>query len=252
MPTRTIPKFLGTIEITATNNTVTFFDSISGAHSASIPDGTYQVEDAMNLLATNMSAVASQTYTASINNETGQVTITATGNWELRNQTIYSNKILTGGDVAVGETGPNHFGFQVEAAAPGLALSFTGQVQHSNAWYPSEPPRTDNERLRPSVVVEGIALDGTSEVYDFTGDSPNRELRTLTFDLLLQDDRDRWFDEFWIPYAKSGASFRFYVDRTQSSYVDYRLTGPSLSDSNFQQRRRSYPYWGGTVSMHKG
>jgi len=205
------------------------------------------------------------TYSFTIANETGIVSITAAGTavFAFDLTLIFTQKFLTGGDGIVGSLGANHFGYAVDSSVPTSTSTHTGDKAHSHAWYPTAPDsgptlKEDDLGLLSSRSVNSMSLGGNVLTYDF-GDSTrgerNTEIRALAFEFLTAESRTQFEEEFWLVYAKQGAPdgrFRFFDDRSDpATYVQYHLTGEILTAATFARTVPGISRWSISFAMKR-
>jgi hypothetical protein len=165
--------------------------------------------------------------------------------------TTETSKLLTGGDVAVGLQGQNHFGFVTQAGAPGAALSFTGSTATAGSWFPDQPRAAWNEGASSSSVVQAVSMGGSAVVYDFSGRQGDYlKEYALSYERLSAASRTQYEGEFW-PYAKQGLPFKFFEDRESLSYSENLLWSESLQSANFQRTDPGLTRWSFELNMRK-
>lgn len=273
MPLKPPPSFVGNISIASTNNKIYWEEQTpSATFSATLSNGSFDPSSLATALQTALNgAGAAHTYTVTFSLLTGRFTISATGAFKVLCKTTDTNKAWSGGDsdsygatITQGEVFKQHLGFPVDDA--GSVYSFGTSVDSPQSvfafWRPTFPPSDDDEINFKSVASEVISLSGAQTVYDYTGSNvdadffPNSkqpmEYRNLSFDLITQYSREQFLYHFWLPYAKQGGSFRYYEDPvTPSAYRVYTLTGESLEQSTFTERRKNMPRWSGKLNMFR-
>lgn len=268
------PKYIGRITITSgTNDTIHWYEEDSAAHSYSLSctlsPGSYYPDALATEIQTQMDAEsdanglgqdyagAGANYTVSFAADTGIPTISMDHpsapdpQFYLKLTTTETQKALTGGDAAAGSRGRHHVGWNVDGSYPTKASTMAGDTGHANSWWPSEPrqgPSGDDEGQPTSTAGQFISNGGDVRTYDFSGDSADLDVRTVGYEWLLDADRTQYRDEFWTPYAKAGERFRFYEDRTSSSYVEQVLTGQSIPNAPFA-RMKNQGWWSFSHTM---
>ena len=256
----TYQRYMGQITITAgTNDHIEWSeDNGSGGVNVSsvIPPGTFYPSVLATAIAndmTLMSAMAgdSITYTCSLDNDSGTVTITAAaGVFFLELTVAGTNKLLTGGDVAVGTRGAQAFGWNVDAVYPALASTQVSDAAPGACWYPNQPLATYNEGASESTSVQAVSMGGASVAYDFSGDGAYLKTFDLSYERMNAASRTQYEDEFW-PYAKTGGAFLYHNDRSSIVSTEMVLTGESISSTQFERSDPSLSRWNMPLSMRK-
>lgn len=253
---RPIPKLIGKITITTgSNDRIYWWESDGGGDlSGTLIAGEYYVDALMQHIASIMNAGTgnSSTYIGQLDNTTGIAAIFSDSKiFYLKFSEDEGRNVLTGGDPGAGTRGALHLGW--EATAPAVyeaaAVTHSPDVAPAHVWYPSRPPRKDSERDPSRYTIESNSIDGTGEVFDFSGVAPKRDTRRLQWQRLSQADRENWLDVFWGPYAGGGGHFKYYNDRTQSAYAVWRLTKESLDAHGQGEREQNYSRWSGQFLM---
>lgn len=274
MALRPAPSFVGQITISTSNNKLYWKEFPSGTKfSCTLSSGDYYPEELAVEMETQINATASivNTYEVFWDLLTGKFSITSDADFLIICLSSDSSKAWSGGDTDTsgttlndGQVAKNHLGFPIDdlGSVYTQGVSFEAPAAAFAYWMPTFPPNSDNEERFESVVSESIAMDGTSQVYDYTGSKidadyyPDNfqylEYRDLSFDLVDQDSRFQFLKNFWLSYAKQGKIFRYYQNPVSgSTHRVYRLTGESLRGSTFLERRPALPRWSGSLALKR-
>ena len=213
------------------------------AQFAPIAPGSYYPKVLADDIATQMTFTSGAiTYTANFDDTTGQVTFSAsTGGFFFEIDTTEPSKLLTGGDVALGLKGVNHFGFVVAVDPLLKSATQTSNTSPAFVWYPDQPKATDDQGNAHSAGVQAVSMGGNVVSYDFSGTSAYLKTRSLSYERLSDSSRTQ-FDSFW-DYAKGGDPFRFFDDTTSASYEERVLTGEILTDASFARTDAGLARW---------
>lgn len=257
------PKLIGRLTITSGGNDRLDWVEDDGvtpvSKNTTITAGNYYPSEILDLLVVAMTAASTYgaTYTYSINNTTGIITITASGGtltgWYPKIKTTESDKLLTGGDVTAETQGRYHLGWYVDTAYPTAALSFSSDSSPAFEWFPSQPCQSDDSRSA-AVVSELSSLSGKQYVYNYSGSTAlpvtdYRHTREIGFMFLTDTDRANWLS-MWLSYAQHGEVFRWYLDRTDVAYEEMTLTGESLH-THGPDRVSGYPMFAQRIQMRR-
>lgn len=258
------PKLIGRIVITSGSNDRLDWTEDDGITPVGlntvIAAGTYYPTEILDALVSQMTAatVYGASYTYSVDNTTGIITITASGGtlsgWYPQLKTGESDKLLTGGDVAVETIGANHLGWYVDSVYPTATLSFSSDTHAAYQWYPSQPVQTDNSRSE-SVQSEHVSLGGKQYTYNYSGSTSldatdYRHIREVAWTYLTDTDRSNYLSRFWLPYGQHGSRFRYYPDRTAIAYEEMHLTLDSLR-THAPDRVGGYPMYSWALQMRR-
>ena len=240
-------KIHGKIKITAGVNDVVFWEENAGAgdvnKSITIAADSYYPEALAASIATQMTASSGAiTYTASQNNSTGQLSFTAsTGGYFFEVNTTKVAKLLTGGDVSLGNKGSEHLGFIVDTN-PGIkGVIELAPFAPAFSWYPDQPKATDDEGNSKSSSIQAVSMGGDVVSYDFSGASDYLKTRSQSFERLNASSRAQFYN-FW-SYAKTGDPFRYYDDSTGVTFEERVLTGETLAEPSFSRTDAGLPRW---------
>lgn len=257
------PKLIGKLTITTGSNDRLDWTEDDGvtpvALNTVLTAGSYYPSEVLDALVVAMTAGSTYgaTYTYSISNTTGVITISASGGtligWYPMLRTIQSDKLLTGGDVTAETQGRYHLGWYVDTGYPVAALSFSSDTAPAFQWYPSQPCQSDDARSQ-AVLSELVSLSGKQYVYNYSGSTTiptidYRHTREIGFLFLADTDRASWLS-MWLAYAQHGETFRWYPDRTDVDYEEMTLTGDSLQ-SHSPDRVSGYPLFAQRIQMRR-
>lgn len=264
----TPPMFWGLLTVASTNNKV-YFRETDGATpvdlTATIPSGTYYPDSALSsesmasIIGSYMTLASTYgaTYVVAVDRTDGTVTITASGGtltgFALMLTTTETNKLLTGGDGDVGQQGLNHFGFVVDSAVPGYALTVAGDTQVSNAWHPQGPIANTttvagDDQIVRTAVSQVQSMGGRTVTRDFVGalsptDVCYTEQRNFSMEFLSDADRSNYITYFYLPYAKTGGKFRYFPARSSMATYEHRILLVETAKEFAPQRLPGYPHF---------
>lgn len=263
------PAFVGKIRIDGDNNQIYWREGVTDLSAAMSLSGLQYPDAIATDIATQMTTESaasgsSYTYTGSFSVETGEVTISSTGSFVVRNTTSQSNAIWSGGSLdsegaalTNGQYGPEHIGFPKTSSLTS-ATEHVSDIPVGAYFSPSRPVYQDTEDPYQATVAVSKSEGGTAVAYDFTpvytstsdflGGGYNAT-RTLLLGDLTDDDRTQWALNFW--RLCRGRVFRFYKQRTVATYREYMLTQDSARDSGFTDRRPSVRLWSGSIQMQR-
>jgi len=275
------PLFAGIITVGSSNNTIDFeetdgFTTDTSTATISTSPGTYYIDatvstdSILQTIADEMTTASAYgaTYTCTMDltspNE-GVITIAASGGsltgFYLKLTAAESNKLLTGGDAAVGEQGLNHLGWYTQSVYPSFDLTTDNNTQPSNTWIPTGPvpnstviaalDRSFSWKASQQTTLGGRTVTRSwSESYTSTDINPN-EVIILTCEFLTDSDRDNWQRYFVGPYAHTGARFRFHRRRSDLTiWDDVHLTQETI-EQFAPDRLPGYPYFNTTINMKR-
>lgn len=257
------PKLIGKLTITTGSNDRVDWTETNGVtpvnKNTTLAPGNFYPSAILDALVTAMTAASSYgaSYTYSISNTTGIITISASGGtltgWYPKIKTTESSKLLTGGNVAAETQGRYHLGWYVDSAYPSYALSFSSDTAPAFQWYPSQPCQSDDSRTQ-AVMSELVSLSGKQYVYNYSGSTAiptidYRHNREIGFLYLTDTDRANWLS-MWLAYAQHGETFRWYPDRTDVAYEEMALTGDSLH-THSPDRVSGYPLFAQRIQMRR-
>lgn len=257
MPQTTPPRFEGQIEIITGINDRLDWDENGTPLFTVLPAGTYWPNALIATLWGQMNVVSSvsgagRTYTGSIDDETGQLTLSVdTGVWFPKTTAAESNKLLTGGDgtgYVFGNRGPNHLGFELAGSYLAAAQSHTGDIYIANGFHPNQPTDTDTGDRRRITSAQSIDLSGQAFTRVFSNPTAPPTFRNMSFQLIKEGPRTQWF-ETHLFYASAGKPFLLHKPRNASSVGTYILTGGSLSDPSFEDQQHHQAWWQGRIEL---
>ena len=266
MPLSPPPAFVGKINITSNNNEVYWSEGATNLN-ATLPSGLVYPSDGAAVLAAYMTATSaasgsSYTYTVTFDKETGKLTVSSTGSFAIRNDTSLVGAIWSGGqqdsdgsNFTNDQYGTEHLGFPKKSSYT-PDTSFEGEIPVSSYFSPSQPVYQDTEDPFSATVAIAKAEGGTVKAYDFTpvyestsdflGGGFNAD-RRLFFGNLTDDDREQYQKNFW--RQNRARPFKFYKDRTASTYREYHLQKESAEQTTFNERLPSVRRWQGEILM---
>lgn len=278
MALATQPSFVGQITITTGTNDKVYWRENTGSLdlSTTLTAGDYWPDTLASHIGAVMTTESgssgnSATFTGSFSEETGLYTFSSDGEtFYLKNQATDTDSVFTGGHVdtkdgdtlLTGQWGQNGLGWLIESSYPAAAATVSSTQRSQHFWTPEYPPSQDDDGLDfESTAVQAFAIDGTPVTYDFTGwdDSDNEHptfgtlsrRRRLGLSFETTANKALWIHQFWGPYGKQGKTFRYYPDRTASSYELHVLTGESIRSHGLTERVSGYPWWNGSIEMHR-
>lgn len=279
MALRTPPAFIGQLTISPSVNDAIYWVEDDGspvALSTTISPGDYWPDALATAIATAMNTESAAsgltvTYSWSFAVATGIFSVAKAGgaaSFYLKNKSSDAASIFTGGStdtagdtLSTGQYGAFHLGWVIETSYPSLGNSAVGAQACAGTWHPSTPPSSDSEEQYERSVIEAIAMDGSGDVYSFNDwiidkdEFPlyggNWQRRTLRFERLTQDDTTWYLSQFWGPSIGAGGKFRFYPDKTDSTYYLSRLTGEGLRNASRGVREKGYAYWSIDLPMRR-
>lgn len=273
MALRPPPAFVGFINVTSSNDTIYWQEFPSTTiFNASISTGKTIPQNIAVMMESAMNGAGAHTYNIAWDILTGKYTILASGDFKIICRASDTNKLWTGGEVDSygdalndGQVFTDHVGFWQDDAQTYYTQGATVTSPQAcfGYWRPTFPPTKDDEASVESLASEAVSIDGSQTVYDYTGFAVDRddydkspqymETRSLAFDLITEESRDQFIGNFWLPYAKNGSAFRYYQDPIgfPATYRSYTLTGDSLKQSTFLERRANLPRWAGDILMRR-
>jgi len=253
MATYSLPKFYCQLEIDAARRNIRF-DEGAGWLVAQVPVGTYWPDVLATAIKTALDAAGTLTYTVTIADATGLVTIAATGPFQLDLSSGMS-ALLVGGTnkddgvtvIPSGEAGWFDFGWVVDAAT-GMSTSHTSPNPHGGGYYSPEPPQKWTPRQYESVVGEARAANGTRVVADYSGranspyDGHPVEQIGWTFQFQSAADQLRYTRHVW-PLWKTGRTVRCFDDRTAVAYQDCTLSPEHKRAPQMPRQQAGYEWY---------
>lgn len=262
MATHPIPKFWTQITVGSTNEDIVF-DEGGGALTATIPAASYWPDALATQIKTQMDAAGGDTYTVTIADATGLVTISSTGTFSL-DTTNGNSTLLVGGTndddgnaLANGDSGWGHFGWRQTAAATGVASSHTSDVWHGGSLYPTEPPQKWTPRQYEAAVGVAQAAEGQRVHADYTGraakPTTNHKVERIdwAFQFQGQDVHDLYLNDAW-PLWKAGDTVRCFPDNTDDTgYQDCTLSPEDCKAPRAHNRRQGFAWWELLVSFYQ-
>lgn len=78
------------------------------------------------------------------------------------------------------------------------------------------PTRDEGEQYRANQSVSKSLSGASQTITNYV-----EALRRLSFGFVSREDRDILRDDFYVPWALRGMSFRYYDDQDEASYVEY-------------------------------
>lgn len=270
------PAFVGKLQIkTGINDKVLFAENNGGSTtdiSTTATAGWYWPE-ALGLHLSglmNAATVHSNTYEVYIDVSTGKWHVdrsTGTAQFYLRHATTDTDSVWSGGaedelgnSLSTGEMGYSHMGFSCDNS-PALGIAFTGDKMSAHYWQSVYPPAKDSDIMIDAYTIQSFAMDGqTYASYNF-GPAHQRDrsnpygknyTRRLDFSRESVAGKAWYIQEFWLPYAVNGSSFRYYNDKSDSTeYYEAVLVGESLGKSGFLERDQSFPRFTGVLEFRR-
>ena len=266
-------KFVGQITITDALNDTLRWREYNGAADSDIASdlaaGSYYPGDtsadagtlaALIKTAMDTDSTYGATYTVTVATTTGIFTITGTGGtmtgFEMIVTAASTLNVLTG-VATVGDTaGANHVGWLANTSTttnPSTTTQ-TGDQAHCNGWWPSEPLEVDDESEESMVSAE-VTIGGRPSVNDWSGAvAPNATSKLwkkrVSMQFLTDADRVQLLTNFWLPYAKTGAQFQFFQDRTTSTIETVVLWDESLR-TIAPARQHKQKWWRQPLQMRR-
>ena len=283
----TSPAFVGQVVITAgINDDIEFTESISGVTNATIAAGTYYHGSSGTAgslgaaIKTAMDAVATNVYTVTFTVSTCKYTILRASGAEtffLMYSLTEATRALTGGDadtpgdaLTADQYNPGlTLGWDINAAATydTTGTTFTADRLAGACWLPVYPPHEDSVILGQgssnfrNTSAQAFAIDGTATTYNFSSFSFDKDefpisngtkgTRKLNFKYETDATAIVFVGSFWLPWAAQGESFRYYPDKTASTYFQYKLMGESLKTQPLNGRLNNNAWWQGSLEMHR-
>ena len=267
MPLSQPPAFVGQINITSNNNEIYWREGVTDLSATISLDGLQYPDELISHIASKMTTESaasgsSYTYTGSFSIETGKVTISATGNFSIRNTTALVGAVWSGGQqdsngvaFANEQYGPEHIGFPKEAITT-IADTHTGPIPVAGYFSPNYPVYQDSEDPFDAAVAVAKSEGGTVKAYDFTPvyEDTNDFLsggfnatRRLFLGDMTDENRTQYKVNFW--RTNRGRAFKFYKQRTIAEYRVYQLQEQSARNSGFTDRNPSIRRWSGEILM---
>ncbi len=194
--------------IAGINDEFNITNSTAAAHTINLTEGRYR--DIVTLMAefdtqANASTNINQTFTSSVDNTNGIVSVTSTASYTLNFDTANNGTTLQG---KLGWTSDTD-------ASSGGSNTVTSDVQHEGGFYPSEPIEADSRPNATSSTdlwsADSYQTIGRSGVIATKGGANRLEERDIVV-LLDQSDLSNYSN--WLVYSMTGKSFAFYHDRT--------------------------------------
>ena len=254
MATHPIPKFWTQITVGSTNEDIVF-DEGGGALIATLTNNDYWPDALATEVKAQLDAAGGDTYTVSIDDDTGLVTISSTGTFSL-DTTNGASTFLVGGTndtdgnaLNNGDSAWGHFGWRQTAAATAVAASHESDVAISGAWYSSEPPRRWTPQQYEASVAVARATSGHRSHADYTGraakptDNHPVERIDWSFEFQTQTTHDMYLDEAW-PLWKDGRTIRVFPDNSdETGYQDCTLDEGDCKNPRAHNRVVGFAWW---------